>query len=372
MFSGEDGALRSREKDYLSAQPTAELKVPEGIHKPNFEPLYPVPNVSALDEFGDEQDLSEYEVPRPDTVTADESVFGVKIQRLGEQGWVFVSAPTSQVWPHVQSFLAESSVNVVSSNVQSGLIETDWLQYSDDDSIIARFRISLEKGLHPDSTEVHILEFQQPVDGDPNAPASWPAQSSDPEREEWMVKQIANHLAETVSNASASLLGQNVGGEVKARFVDDALEPTLRLSVPRGRAWATLTHSANQENFVSWDRSEKLGLIYAGYNENQTKKRGLWRKIFLLGYDGRLPEKVDHAIEDLLAHLSGASEARALFGETEGAEFDDALDDAEPGYLIVVRYDTEGAKVVVRDHRGRLIPKNEAKQLIRALRKNLI
>lgn len=368
----DDGVFRDRDKDYLRTQPAKPLSMPEGIEQPSFQPLYPVPKVVALDEFGDAQSLREYEVPRPDTVTSDESVFGVKIQRLGESRWIFLSAPTSQVWPHVQSFLAEGNVNVVSSNAQTGLIETAWLQYSDDDSVMARYRMSLEKGLHPDSTEVHIIEYQQSVDGDPNAPEVWPTKSTSQEREEWMVKELAQHLAQTISNASASLLGQNIGGEVKASYVQGAAEPTLKLNVAQGRAWATITHSARQEGFVTWDLSEPLGLIFAGYNEDQTKERGFFRKAISLGRDGKLPEEVEHSLEDILSHLSGSAEVRSLFSSVEGVKFADALDDVEPGYLIVVNYESGAATIVIRDHRGRRPPVEEAKALLRILRKNLI
>ena len=372
MLTGEEGIFRNRDKDYLRAQPTETMSVPAGIEKPDFEPLYPVPNFQAYDEFGDIQDLTEYEIPRPDTVTADESVFGVKIQRLAGNRWIFLSAPTGQVWPHLQSFLAESQVDVVSSNAQTGLIETDWLQYSDEKEVMARFRISLEKGLHPESTEVHIREFQQALGGDPNLPTVWPVKSSDPEREEWLVKELANHLAETITNASASLLGQNVGGEVKAQFIANAPEPTLRLAVPRERAWATLIHSAKQDNFVTWDKDEARGIIYAGYDENQLKKRGFWRKLFFVG-DGKLPESADHSVTELIQHLSGASAVRSRFDSIEGAAFADPLPKVESGFLILMTYKDDGlAEVVVRDHRGRRPPASEAKAMIRQLRKNLI
>ena len=72
LFFGDDGFFRDRDKDYLLAEPTTSMSVPEDMHAPNFQPLFPIPNVQAIDEFGDPQNLTEYQVPRPDTVTADE------------------------------------------------------------------------------------------------------------------------------------------------------------------------------------------------------------------------------------------------------------------------------------------------------------
>lgn len=373
MFYGEeDSLLRDRDKDYRRAEPTPAMTVPDGMRSPKFEPLYPVPEVSASDEFGDPLRLEQYEVPRPNVVSADENAFGVKLQTLDGKRWIYLSAATSQVWPHVQSFLTQNDVAVAVSNARSGLIETDWLQYSDDDSIMARFQISLEKGVHAGSTEIHLTEYQQSMGGDPQAPAQWPKSSIDDAREEWMVRLLAKHLAESISNTSASLLGQNIGGDVKAGFVKNAAEPTLRIRLSKGRSWGSLIHSARQEGFVSWDRSEAKGLIYAGYYEKQHIERSTWKKIITLGIDGKLPLSVEHSLDDIIKHLSGAKDVRKTFADIDGAEFNDALSKVQEGYLIVLTHNGESADIVIRDHRGRRIEPEEAKQLLRVLRKNLI
>lgn len=367
-----DGMFRDRDKDYLRAEPVKAMEVPESLASPPLEPLYPIPDVSVADDFGDSVDITDYAVPRPAAINADESNFGVKIQRLAGAQWVSIGASTSQVWPHVQSFLTVADVGVIVSNAESGLVETDWLQYSDDDSIMARFRISIEKGVHPDSTEIHVIEYQMPMAKEIAADIAWPEKSVSAEREEWMVRQIAEHLAESISNTSASLLGQNVGGEIKAFYVSGAAEPTLRLRLNRARAWATLLHAAKKEGFVTWDRSESKGIVFAGYDKDQEKKRGFWKRLFMLGYDGRLPEKVKHSLDDILTHLSGEQASRQKFDGIEGVAFGDALKKVEPGYLLVAEYHDSHADIIIRDHRGRLLPKEEAKRLIRIIRKNLI
>lgn len=373
MFPDKDNSMfRDRDKDYLSAQPNAEMNIPEGVEAPQFEPLYPIPEIQALDEFGDPQSLENYEIPRPNTRSGDDESAAVTIQRLGEQRWIFLNASTSQVWPHVQSFLTEAQVDVWSSNAQAGLIETAWFQYNDDKSVMARFRISLEKGLHPDSTEIHITEYQQAMGGDPNAPQPWPETSSDSAREEWMVDKMATHLAGSVSNASASLLGQNIGGEVKAQFVSGAPEPTLRLNLNRARAWAAMINASKLDGFVPWDRSLEKGVIYAGYNEDQYKKRGFFRKYFSFGFDGRLPESVKHGVTDLLGRLENSADVRAKFDAIEGVAYGEPLNKVRAGYLIVMEYNAKAADIVIRDHRGRRLPADEAKKLLRIMRKNLI
>lgn len=364
--------LRNRDGDYLKAKPNEKMDVPDGIHQPNFEPLYPVPNVNVNDEFGDDMSLDGYEVPRPDTASAAESSFGVKIQRIQDTRWIQLSAPTAQVWPHVQSFLNEGKINVVASNAKAGVIETDWYQFKDAKDSMLRFRISIEKGFKAENTEVHVIVFEQPLGGDPSAPTAWPKYSSNTEREEWMVKTLANYLADSISTASASLLGQNVGGEAKAQFLTSDSEPAMRLNVSRVRAWATLTHSARQGGFVTWGHSEAKGLIFVGYNEDQRKERGFWSKLFSFGRSGKLPEKIDRTLEDVISHLHGASDVRKVFDSVQGVAYNTLEKDKTSGYLVLLKHDVDGSKVIVRDHRGRRLDVAEAKKLLRELRDNLI
>ena len=364
--------LRNRDGDYLRAAPNQDMVVPEGIHQPSFEPLYPIPEVDVSDEFGDAVNLDDFEVPRPNTASASENNFGVRIKKIQDTRWIHLSAPTAQVWPHVQSFLNEGDIRVVFSDAKAGVIETDWYQFKDAKDSMLRFRISIEKGFVTENTEVHVVVFEQPLDGDPMAPAVWPEQSQNKEREEWMVRTLAKYLVESVSTASASLLGQNVGGEAKAQFSMHDSEPALRLNVNKIRAWATLTHSARQGGFVTWDHSEAKGLIFLGYNKDQRKPRSFWSKVWSFGRSGKLPEKVDRSLDDVLSRLNGTADVRNVFGQFEGVAYQSSKKTKPSGYLVLMRFDADGAYVVIRDDRGARLPVSKAKALVRELRENLI
>lgn len=372
IIGDKNSTLRSRDKDYLRSETISPLVVPDGLTAKEFEHLYPIPDVAASDEFGDDYSLSDFEVPRPDSVHADEKTLGVKIQKLSGQQWIFLGASTAQVWPRAQNFLVSTDVGVVISDAESGLIETDWLKYSDDDSLKARFRIRLEKGLHPETTEVHVLEASYPIDEPVSMPMQWPVTSTSPEREAWFLKELANHLAEAISNSSASLLGQNVGGKTKAGFVSGAPEPTMALRLPRDRAWATIIHSARHQGFHTWEKDSGRGLIYAMYDEDLIDpKNGFFRRLLRFGFKAGVPDDAPYTMEKVLNHLTGADDVRAFFAGMEGVSFSEALSKGQ-GYLISLKGEGESYRVVIRDHRGRRLPAREAKRLLRVLRKNLI
>jgi outer membrane protein assembly factor BamC len=371
MLKSEDGMFRDRDKDYLRTNVTEEMKVPGDMESRPISPLYPVPEVHAVDEFGDPVDMRDYEVPRPDAVNADEQFAGVKLQKLGGRRWISLAASTSQVWPRTQSFLTSADLGVVAADARQGVIETDWVQFKDEVDKKMRFRILLEKGVQPETTEIHIRNVEYDLDEEVAQPFSWPELSMNDTREEWMVRELANHLAASINNASASLLGQNVGGPLKANFLQAAAEPTLRLSLPEDRAWATIVHSAKQETFRVWGSDRNQGVIYLRYSDDFVKKCGFFCRLSFKSGRDKVDEKPRYEMEKILQHLSGSSHVRALFDGREGVAYGSSLKKAE-GYLLVVSFEGDYTDVVLRDHRGRVLPVREGKRLIKILRKNLI
>lgn len=371
-FFGKHGVFRSRGSDYLRATTIEPLALPEGVHSVQTESMYQIPPVNALDEFGDSVTLSNYSVARPESVS-DKGAIGVKIQKLGGKEWLFLNASTAQVWPRTQYFLAQYDLGVETSNAAIGIIETEWLEFSDDKSNAARYRLFLEKGIHPDTTEIHILHMQYSTAALHNGDTpSWPAQSDSPERESWLLQELANTLADTVDNNAASLLGQNVGGKLKAGFTRYNNEPALSLRLSPIRAWATLTHSASQEGFKVWDSSSELGVVYVGYAPYDEDGQGFFSRLAFWRDDAKLPEEAPHSLAEILANLSTQADTQQCFAEVPGAAFtNSALRDGQ-GYLLLMSRSGDVAQVRIRNYRGERLPSDVTKEFLRLLRKNLI
>jgi len=372
LFKDENAPFKNHGLDYLEAAPLTVIETPEGLDTPEFTPLFPVSELQATDDFGDKLVLREYEVPRPDSPYNSEASFGVKIQKLGEKQWVSLGVPTNQAWPSVQNYLAVNTIPIINSSAPEGLIETDWLKFSNDEETAIRFKVVIDKGLYPETTEINVLQSQTKYDGD-DLPQDlpWPEKSDDFERESWLLRQIAEHLASSVDNSSASLLGQDVGGPVKASFGRDQRGPVMRLRLDKERAWATLTKAASSNGFVRWEQNTALGVIHAGFDPELTKEKGFWGKALSMG-GSSLPEEAEYPLDKVLQHLSGDSASRNVFSNMSGAGFESALEDQDEGYLIVVSRDDAFSTVLIRDQRGRALPTDQAKALLRALRTNLI
>lgn len=366
-FFGDEGVFRSRQKDYLRAEPSSPLSMPDNKITRPMVTIYDVPEINASDEFGDAYALQDYEIPRPKPM-ADKGEVGVKIQKLGSERWIFLNASTSQVWPRTQNFMSEYNLQVVASNASVGLIETGWLRFKNDAETKTRYRVSLEKGIHPETSEIHILQMQRPESFPEDAAPQWPSKSDNTEREEWLLNELAGVLAESVDNKAASLLGQNVGGEEKVSFRAEESEPAMHLKLSNKRVWATVTHALSKEGFVLWDKNSDLGVFYVGYSEFG-KKRGVIRRMAVWNDNYVAPEEGPYSLDEVLQHLS--PDTGSLL-ELSGFSAGPPLRKAE-GYLVLLNQDDDfGVNVFIRDYRGLPIPRSQAKALLRIIRKNLI
>lgn len=198
----------------------------------------------------------------------------------------------------------------------------------------------------------------------------WPSASDDTEREAWVLKELANTLAETVDNNAASLLGQNVGGDIKAGFLRVGGEPTLELQLSFSRSWATVAHSSTQEGFKTWESDPGKGVIYAGYAVEE--ESGFFSHLAFWSKDETLPDSAPASLDELLAHLADRNSVHRLFDSVDGAAFTSS-EETPQGYLL--RVSTAGDKrtyVNIRRADGKRLPDNVAKDFLRLLRKNLI
>ena len=371
LYKNTDSIFKDHTEDYYKTANTPIIDVPEGLNTPQFTPLYPVQTAVGMDEFGDPILLEEYSVPRPPAIGGDAESFVVKIQKLDQQQWIALNVSPSQVWPRVQNFLNQLQLPVASSSPREGVIETDWLQFNNDQENKVRFKLRLEKGVHPDTTEVYITQMQQPMEADTSSLSGWPQTSDDAEKETWFMGQLAENLASSINDAAASLLGQYIGGDLKASFVRETPEPTLFLRLSEQRAWAMLTESATKGGFISWQTDANLGLIFAGFDPFIVEDKGFWKRVFSVARK-RVPEKSRYTLEKVLQHLSSEAVNRdewAHLADNIASGFE--LKGLQEGYLILVQSVDGGFYISLSDERGRSLERTEAKELLRVLRKNL-
>lgn len=366
---GEQGVFRGKSKDYLRSDTLETVRIPDGLESRPLTSLYSIPEIDPRDEFGDPMVLAaDFEVPRPEPIAIEKGSVGVKLQKLGDQKWIFLNAPTTQVWPRTQNFLTGYGITVASSDPAAGVIKTADVVFNDSPEKKSRFRIAIEKGVHPETTEVHVVHVE--FDAAETVPSDfrWPETSPYHEREYVMLEELATELARNIGNSAASLLGQNVGGDLKVDFLKVDDEPAMRLRLFEKRAKASISHALSEKEFYLWDQSDNGDLYYVGYKPRNKKDKNLLTRWF----SEEIPEEKPYSLEKLLQHLAPTPEVEEAFESFDSVAFGEPLDEITGILVRVLPAQTAGVIVTVRSSRGERLPNEYAKKLLRTIRKNLI
>jgi outer membrane protein assembly factor BamC len=367
MFFGDEGVFRNREADYLKADNIPPLVLPPGKKSETMGELYPIPPVTASD-FGFDPDADNYEVPRPMPLAANLEQENVKIQRVGGESWILINAAPGEVWPRIRNFLNLNTLAVSKADIGKGIIETSWLQFKTDLTTYDRYRMQIDQGVQPETTEIHITHMSVPSSEKPTGDIAWPRRSVNAEREKWLLDELAATLASETAEGGTSLLAQDIGGSVKANLSMLGGEPLMTIKLDRVRALATLNYAAKKDGFTTFEVDGDAGLYYVEYRNLEESKPGWFKRLFRIGLNPK-PPTTPYSLEQLKANLpTGEAFDKAPRSDRNEEE----LNPDAPGYLIVIT-GTDGNFVVrVRDPYGKRIAPHEARELLTILRKNLI
>lgn len=367
---GPEGYFRDRGDDYLKADVIEPIKLPEGVSQQGIEDLYRVPSIAT-----DDVDVAAtFEVPRPQVLSDNAFTDRVKIQKLGSKRWILVSASPAEVWPQVRGFLSRNNLEVVYTDAATGTIETGWLKFKGDDETKDKYRLQIEQGVQPESTEIHVLHMSVAKNIPGRGQVNWPTASINQEREAWMRDELAATIASDKSGGqAASLLAQTIGLSDKVKVNTDGSEPVLQLSLAHSRAWATVGHAVKQSGFSLWEQDDVTGVFYVHYEPvtEEDEEPG-----FMSGWFGGDDElevaTTPYSLEQVLAHLQleDTADNRKIFTSVD-SQAAAALSDV-PGYLVVVRGENNNVEVRIRDGYARVIDARAAKELLNIIRNNLI
>ncbi|MCO1333634.1 outer membrane protein assembly factor BamC [Microbulbifer sp. OS29] len=375
---GNDGYFRDRSNDYQHADSLPPLRMPEGVNAKHQEELYEVPQIA-----GEQLAQGNFEVPRPQAISVNAGLDRVKIQKLGGNRWVLVSQPPEEVWPQLHQFLRASGLRVEMSDASAGIMETAWMSFNESPDSKDKYRLQVETGVQPDTTEVHVRHLSVSSSAPVGGSVNWPQRSSSPEREGWMIDEMSTALASEAAASTASLVAQAIGNSsLKVQLREPAgHEPYIAMGLEMERAWATVAHAVNSGGYRLHREDSDIGLFYVTYDEERELSSdgedddGGW---FFWGGNSdedELAETADQvSLQQILAGIDLSKGAEpALFKEIKGLGIDATASEAYPGYLIVIRGGSDDEiEVRIRDTRGQPLSKNEASQLLLSIQQNLI
>lgn len=297
FITGDNGFLRDRQGDYLSAQITPDMRIPDELDSYTLDQLYVIPSQNSLasNEFVTS-------VPRPKPLDTNRPE-GVVIQRIGGEAWIVIAASPQQVWPRVRDFWIERGQELDYENPVEGILETAWHDAQDDLAHLAKYRVRIEPGLRPGSSEVYIYaQDRLRITPEPALPV-WPAQASNEGPGYTTLEQLSQYLADRTdiySSSSASLLAGSLAGESKSTLetgADGSSELTLRIGM--ARAWAQVAQALERAEIPVVDSDRDQGIYnvrFAGQGV-EVDKPGFFARVF------RGKGNVDDSVPQFSLHI---------------------------------------------------------------------
>ena len=170
---GPEGYFRDRGSDYLQAQQTAPMQIPQDIHDAKrLDPLLPIPRNVA-----DDTAKGEYIVPRPQPLTAGADASAYSLQKSGGSSSILAQNPPAEIWPVAVQFFQDNGFRLDEQRPQTGEFTTAWQQGSELSATVAkrlqasgvavdseaRVRVRIEPGVQRNTSEVYVVSAERPA-----------------------------------------------------------------------------------------------------------------------------------------------------------------------------------------------------------------
>ncbi len=230
----------------------------------------------------------------------------IRLMRDGQIRWLVVKATPEQLWPQVREFVLANGLVIDKENPQTGFIETDWAEnranvgtgaqkvlakwlktlYSS--GLQDKFRIRLERGSAPGTTDIYISHFGMEevyVNESPGSQSNetrWQPRAADPGMEVEMMRLLMAHLGTKDEKAASVVAAAATPAPDKAKLNRSETGVTLTLSESLDRAWRLVGLALDRSSFTVQDRDRSKGIYYVRYIDPDKiqKKKGFFARMF--------------------------------------------------------------------------------------------
>ena len=244
-------------------------------------------------------------------------VEGTRIERLGNDRWLYTPLPPDQLWPQLRTFWQERGLALTVDLPEAGVMETDWAENRPKipqdiirgtigkvfDSAYStgerdKFRTRVERNPTGGSdvfiTMRSMVEVYDTVD---RTNTVWQPQPPDPQMEAEMLGRLLLKLtAKPLPQAASASAPTNAAALVtsvappppRARMVAGAATPTLQVDDSFDRAWRRVGIALDRSGFTVEDRDRAQGIYFVRYVDPKTAGQAepnFFTKLFTSGKD---------------------------------------------------------------------------------------
>ncbi|BCQ67538.1 lipoprotein [Pseudomonas sp. Eqa60] len=291
---GPEGYFRDRGSDYLQAQQTAPMQLPLDVQTAKrLDPLLPIPRNVA-----DDNVKGEYEVPRPQPLSAIADASDYTLQKSGDSRWVMAQHPPAEVWPVAVQFFQDNGFRLDQQRPQTGEFTTGWQRSDELSAAVAkrlssagvaadsetRVRVRIEPGVQRNTSEVYVVSAERPAGS--TADVEFTNRSVNTGLDAALVDDMLASMSRTSEKGgSVSLLAaRDFDTPSRVSLSEDGSgNPVLNLGADLDRAWSSVGRALEQGEWRVEDINRSLGLYYINLAEKAEKKDdepGFFGKLF--------------------------------------------------------------------------------------------
>ena len=291
---GPEGYFRDRGSDYLEAQQTAPMQLPPDVNvAKRLDPLLPIPRNVA-----DDTVKGEYEVPRPQPISALADASDYSLQKSGDSRWIMAQRPPAEVWPVAVQFFQDNGFRIDEQRPQTGEFTTAWQQSNELSANMAkrlqaggvaadgesRIRVRIEPGVQRNTSEVYVVSAARPAGSTANVEFTNRSVNSGVDAA-LVDEMLASMSRISEKGGSVSLLAaRDYDTPSRVSLTEDGSgNVVLNLGEDLDRAWASVGRALEQGPWRVEDINRSLGLYYINVAEKAEKKdeeRGFFSKLF--------------------------------------------------------------------------------------------
>ena len=257
--------LTDHKNDYLKEKQTKSIVLPEGQSSRPIVDYFPI-NTENSEQVG-----MEYEIPMPQQVFSSGTSNEVRMHKLGELRWVYVETLPSSAWPIMKDFWTASNYGLSISNPNTGIIESNIVQTSGNDSKLV---MKIEHGIRQASSEVFVSHVSQ-LDGD------WVRVSGEENLEAKVLRQVLDYFASSPSSGGTSLvaLNLNYGQKAVLKQSDNNKESFIELNLEYARSWAAVDRALKEALITVNDLDRDQWIFFVEFSK-QEEQKGFVRRLF--------------------------------------------------------------------------------------------